>query len=108
MDRMSSKRSTIFDPFLNAPSTPIFRGSRHVLRPEYLPEELPHREEQIKQIAGVLSVAFKGEQPHNLLIFGKTGTGKTAAIKYVGHEVRRWLRHERNLLKPAGSARTTW
>ncbi len=105
---MSSKRSTIFDSYLKAPATPIFGGSRHVLRPEYLPEVLPHREEQIQQIAAVLSVAFKGEQPHNLLIFGKTGTGKTAAIKYVGHEVRRWLRQERNLLKPARGPRATW
>ncbi len=64
----------------------IFR-SRDVLRPTYTPKELPHREEQIQELASVLAPALHGETPSNVLIYGKTGTGKTAVAKYVGKEL---------------------
>ena len=104
----TGKRSTIFDSFLQTPAFPIFRDTRHVLRPEHLPERLPHREEEIAGIASVLSPAFKGEQPPNLLIFGKTGTGKTATIKFVGQEVEQWLRQQQALLPPGPGRGVAW
>lgn len=61
--------------------------SRDVLRPTYTPTELPHREEQINGLASVLVPALRGETPSNVLIYGKTGTGKTAVAKYVGKEL---------------------
>ncbi len=64
----------------------IFR-SRDVLRPTYTPSELPHRSEQIGGLASVLVPALRGETPSNVLIYGKTGTGKTAVAKYVGKEL---------------------
>lgn len=64
----------------------IFQN-RDVLRPTYTPSELPHREEQINSLASVLFPALKGETPSNVLIYGKTGTGKTAVAKYVGKEL---------------------
>jgi len=64
----------------------IFR-SRDVLRPTYTPSELPHRSEQIRGLASVLVPALRGETPSNVLIYGKTGTGKTAVAKYVGKEL---------------------
>jgi len=64
----------------------IFR-SRDVLRPTYTPSELPHRSEQIKGLASILVPALRGETPSNVLIYGKTGTGKTAVAKYVGKEL---------------------
>ena len=60
---------------------------RDVLRPTYTPRELPHREEQINGLASVLVPALRGETPSNVLIYGKTGTGKTAVAKYVGKEL---------------------
>ncbi len=62
-------------------------ANREVLRPTYIPESLPHREKQIKGLATALSAALKGETPSNILIYGKTGTGKTATVKYVSKEL---------------------
>ncbi|MCK9565558.1 MAG: ORC1-type DNA replication protein [Methanothrix sp.] len=61
--------------------------SRDVLRPTYTPSELPHRNEQINGLASILVPALRGETPSNVLIYGKTGTGKTAVAKYVGKEL---------------------
>jgi len=61
--------------------------SRDVLRPTYTPSSLPHREEQINSLASILVPALRGETPSNVLIYGKTGTGKTAVAKYVGKEL---------------------
>lgn len=63
----------------------IFKNEE-VLSSEYLPEMLPHRENQIKQLANNLLPASKGRKPQNTFIFGSPGIGKTASIKYVFRE----------------------
>ncbi len=60
----------------------IFRN-RKVLMPDYIPKELPHREREIERIAITLAPALRKDRPNNLFIYGLTGTGKTAAVKYV-------------------------
>jgi len=67
---------------------PIFRN-REYLRPSYTPEELPHREEQIRQLARILAAPLRGETPSNVFIYGKPGTGKTASVRYVGRELEK-------------------
>ena len=67
---------------------PIFKN-REYLRPTYTPEELPHREEQIHKLAQILVAPLRGETPSNVFIYGKTGTGKTATVKYVMKELER-------------------
>lgn len=67
----------------------IFRRNREILRPSYIPDELPHRQHEIDSLASVLVTALKGERPSNILIFGKTGTGKTASVKFLGQEIQK-------------------
>lgn len=70
----------IFDNFLK--SQTIFKNG-DVLRPTYVPDELPHRQEQIARLGMILSSSLRGSTPSNVFIYGKTGTGKTAVAKYV-------------------------
>jgi cell division control protein 6 len=60
----------------------IFKN-RKVLMPDYIPNELPHREKQIERVATTLAPALREERPNNLFIYGLTGTGKTAVVRYV-------------------------
>jgi cell division control protein 6 len=64
----------------------VFKN-REVLRPTYIPNILPHREPQINQLASILVAALRNETPSNVFIYGKTGTGKTAAVKLIGKEL---------------------
>ncbi|MFB6123209.1 MAG: Cdc6/Cdc18 family protein [Haloferacaceae archaeon] len=74
----------LFDDLLSG--EPIFEN-KEVLRPSYTPHELPHRTEQINQMATILVSALRGDTPSNILIYGKTGTGKTASAKFVSQEL---------------------
>jgi len=70
----------IFDNFLKG--SKIFKD-REVLRHDYVPEVLPHRADYIRHLAEILAPALKGSLCSNALIYGKTGTGKTAVTKLV-------------------------
>ncbi|MDI6718657.1 MAG: ORC1-type DNA replication protein [Methanomicrobiales archaeon] len=81
------ERSTgLFDKYLTNKS--IFRN-REVLRHSYRPNILPHRQPQIGAVASILAPALKNETPSNILLYGKTGTGKTAVVRYVGAELEK-------------------
>ena len=66
----------------------IFRD-REVLRHSYRPQILPHRKPQIDNVASILAPSLRNETPSNILIYGKTGTGKTACVRYVGSELEK-------------------
>lgn len=63
-------------------NTGIFKN-REVLRHDYLPSRLPHREEQIRMLGEKVAPVLKKERCSNIFVYGKTGTGKTAVTKYV-------------------------
>ncbi|RLG85513.1 MAG: cell division control protein Cdc6 [Thermoprotei archaeon] len=70
------------DIFERSVRSRIFKD-RKVLLPDYVPDELPHREEQIKKLGAILAPVLRGERPSNVFIYGLTGTGKTAVTKFV-------------------------
>ncbi len=70
----------VFDNFLKG--THIFTN-REVLRHDYVPETLPHREEQVRFLGEMVAPVLKGERCSNIFVYGKTGTGKTAVMRYV-------------------------
>ena len=80
----------IFDSFNN---NTIFRD-KSMLQSNYKPDQILHREEQIKQIASILAPVLRGEKPSNLFLYGKTGTGKTLSINYVSDELQK--RHKKD------------
>ncbi len=85
-DATEESSDGLFDDILSG--DPIFTN-KEVLRPSYTPDELPHRSDQINNMATILVSALRGQTPSNILIYGKTGTGKTASAKYVSQELER-------------------
>lgn len=81
------EKNTNADLFGRLLKSEVLFIDREVMRPSYMPEILPHREKEINDLAAVLVPALKGETPSNLFIYGKTGTGKTAVVKFVGKEL---------------------
>jgi cell division control protein 6 len=63
--------------------------NKDMLSTSYLPDELPHRSSEIDSIATIIASAFKGNKPSNIMIFGTTGTGKTAVMNFIGNELKK-------------------
>ncbi len=75
----------------------IFRD-RNLLRHDYMPSSLPHREDQIKWLGNILAPSLAGDRVSNLFAYGKTGTGKTIVTRYVlEHLQRKAKEHDRRL-----------
>jgi len=65
-----------------ASKKPIFRD-KNTLSIKFTPENIPHREEQINQLAHILAPVLRDEKPSNVFIYGKPGTGKTLVARKV-------------------------
>lgn len=85
--------SDIIDEVLSAVRNSIIFRNREYLLPDYIPEELPHRENEIKKLASILVQLYRGERPSNTFIYGLTGTGKTAVTKYVLNNLQKKLKN---------------
>jgi cell division control protein 6 len=70
----------VFEKFVN--EAKLFKD-REVLRHDYLPDKLPHREDQIRLLGQAVAPVLKDSRCSNIFIYGKTGTGKTAVTKFV-------------------------
>ncbi len=82
---MSVELDKIFDSVNNQ----YIFNNKSVLQVNYAPDTIPHRDEQIKQIATILAPALRGDRPSNLFIYGKTGTGKTLSVHHVKNEIEK-------------------
>lgn len=63
---------------------PIF-VNKELLEINHLPEEgrIVGRDDEINKVANAVNPAIFGQSPSNVLIYGKTGTGKSLCAKYV-------------------------
>jgi len=86
MPEAEDPSTSLFKKYLS--NNRIFRD-REVLRHSYRPQILPHRQPQIDNVASILAPSLRNETPSNILIYGKTGTGKTASVRYVGSELEK-------------------
>ncbi len=83
--------------------TKIFKDKRKISS-EYIPLKLPGREKDCKELASVLSDAFRGCMPMNIFIYGMPGTGKTSVIKTVFNDMEKFQKekeHNENKLNEA-------
>lgn len=71
--------------FSNLDDSSVFKNE-DVLSTEHVPVMLPHREDQVRQIARNLLPVSKGRKPQNMFIYGSPGIGKTAVVKNVFRE----------------------
>ncbi len=71
----------------------IFKD-KAILHSNYRPIEIPHRGEQIKQVASILAPVLRGERTSNIFLYGKTGTGKTLSVLYIKDELLKRARKD--------------
>jgi len=66
-----------------------------VLLPDYLPDELLHRSDELQAIADAVKPLLRKRDSDNLFIRGKSGTGKTSCAKFV---MKQLSEHSPNVL----------
>jgi len=62
---------------------------RELLSSSYIPEILPHREQEIAELAEILAPALDIKAPSNVILYGVPGCGKTATVKTVAKDLER-------------------
>ena len=82
--KQNDSKSNIFDSLSH--DERIFKN-REALSSTYIPKHFPHREEEIGNVANILKPALNGSRPSNILIYGQTGTGKTAVAKFICDQI---------------------
>ncbi|MBN4049122.1 orc1/cdc6 family replication initiation protein [archaeon AH-315-M20] len=85
--------SSFFEDFLARESLFI---DRNVLLSSYKPENILHRDKEVKQVASILAPALKQEKPSNIFIYGNTGTGKTLTTKHITNNMEQ-IASDRNI-----------
>jgi cell division control protein 6 len=73
-----------FEQYLQQKS--LFR-KKVALQPNFTPDSIPHREDQINTLAKILAPSLRGEKPSNIFIYGKTGTGKTLVVQHTVNQL---------------------
>ena len=89
---MQRKADPLDDIFNKALKGRTIFTDRSVLRSDYIPNNLLFREEQITSIGQALTPTLQNQKPSNLLLYGKTGSGKTAVAKHVLERIQETAR----------------
>lgn len=74
------------NPFLqdlNDNQNSILEGDLSLLGRNYVPDNFPHREGQIDHLVSLLKSVTRNINPSNILIYGRTGSGKTSCVIHV-------------------------
>ncbi|MDR3282549.1 MAG: orc1/cdc6 family replication initiation protein [Candidatus Methanoplasma sp.] len=87
-------RDSIFGLFTSKRKNLI--KNRNVLQNTFIPNQLPHRKREIDQIAEIIAPSLQKNKPSNILITGRTGTGKTAVLSYIERELKKADPEEEN------------
>jgi len=82
VDDALHKRSAIFKE-----KSGIAPTGRDVLSASYKPDNPSHRDGQIRQLVDYFKPCLRNEAPANLLVYGKTGTGKTLITRHVAGKI---------------------
>ncbi len=61
--------------------------NEHALDYDFIPKNIPHREQEQESIARAISPLFSSRNGRNMFIYGKPGVGKTLAAKHVIREL---------------------
>ena len=78
---------SIFKTYLEKKNNII--RNRGILQNTYVPAQIIHRDTQVKEIVDIIAPSLNKDKPSNITVIGKTGTGKTAVLKYIGKELKR-------------------
>ena len=76
----------------------VFKDKKY-LDHRFLPDNLPHRQEQITGIAKYWIEALNNVTPPDVTIYGKTGTGKTAAAKFAMNQLEEAASEEKIMIR---------
>ena len=66
-----------------------------ILLPDYIPDEITHRDRELQVIADSIKPLIKRKTPDNIFIYGPSGCGKTTCVKYV---IKQLLEHSSAVL----------
>jgi cell division control protein 6 len=88
--------SNIFSHYLQTES--IFKD-KLFLSSSFVPQKIPHRDEEIRQISTALAPVLRGFKPNNIFIYGTCGTGKTICVKFIGNQLHDIVKRNGHRLK---------
>jgi cell division control protein 6 len=93
------KMGVQLDKIFDAVAGNTIFNNKFILQTNHSPENIPHRDKQIEQVASILAPALRGDRTSNLFIYGQTGTGKTLTAHYVKNELMKRAEKENLPLK---------